>query len=134
MSAFIGLMFPCMRPIEKHYTRRMVFLLRPSDAEFDTCLEQLANRFCKRGVADILGVSILTLQGWFSRRNRPSAAARKAIWLVWSWAFEPESVQNLFDIITWGRFRRSQAAAPKTPSPLASQSLSAGLDISNTKR
>jgi hypothetical protein len=86
--------------------RGFVFLLRPTDKEFDTMLADLANMFGKRDVATLLGISILTLQGWYAHRNRPTAAARKLIWLLWSMVFHPGKVKTLLDVCTWGRFCR----------------------------
>ena len=94
-----------MRPTEKHYTRNMVFVLRPSDAEFDTMLAQLGQVFPGRDLASVLGISILTLDGWRKRKNGPCAASRKLVWLLWALFLHPGRVQTVFDLVTWGRFR-----------------------------
>jgi len=94
--------------------RGFVFLLRPSDEEFDAMLTELANAFGKRGLAAVLGVSYLTLQGSYTHRYRPTAASRKLIWLVWSMVFHPGRLKTVFDLCTWGKFCRRLAGDGRT--------------------
>lgn len=98
-------MFPCMRPTGKHYTRNLVFTLRPTNVEFYTMLAQLGQVFPGRDLASVLGISILTLDGWRKRKNGPCAASRKLVWLLWALILHPGRVQTVFDLVTWGRFR-----------------------------
>jgi hypothetical protein len=99
------LMYPCMRPTEKHYTRKLVFVLRPSNLEFDSMLGQLGQLFPGNNLASVLGISTLTLDGWRKCKNGPCAASRKLVWLLWALFLHPEQVRTVFDVATWGRFR-----------------------------
>jgi hypothetical protein len=67
-------------------------------------LRELIAKFGERGIAAVLAVPLRTLQGWLSHRHRPTAVSRKAIWLVWTLCFKPETLRTWFDVLSWGRF------------------------------
>jgi hypothetical protein len=80
---------------------------RLSDKEFDQKLADLLQLFGgRRAVSPILGVPALTLEHWRMGKRKPSAAARKLVWLVWTLVFKPYSITTAFDLITWGRYAR----------------------------
>jgi len=90
--------------VEKHFTRRLDFGLRPSNAEFDAMLAELGQEF-GHDLATLLGVPVLTLRGWRKGKNGPCAASRKTVWLTWCLLLHPEKVKTIFDLATWGRFQ-----------------------------
>ena len=78
---------------------------RSTDAEFDQMLAALLATFGgRRAVSPILGVPALTLEHWRTRKRKPSAGARRLVWLVWALVFKPHSLATVFDLITWGRY------------------------------
>jgi hypothetical protein len=70
----------------------------------------LVSRLGRHDAAAVLGVPMLTLNGWRDRLKSPSMPARRAIWLVWCLTLHPERLTSLFDVITWGRFRVERRA------------------------
>jgi hypothetical protein len=71
----------------------------------------------------LLGLPAVTVENWMAGRKRPTAAGVRAVWLIHALTFHPERLQTLFDVVTWGRYRRSQhhkekpADAPKFAAP-----------------
>jgi hypothetical protein len=59
---------------------------------------------------NLLTLPWLTLRGWESGRRVPSDSARRMIWLVWCLVLHPARLQSVFDLATWGRFRRDRKA------------------------
>ena len=86
---------------------RSALALRPSAVETRRMVRQLWRRWGRDQTADVLGVPVATLEDWaFSAAKAPSRAARKLVWLVWCLEFHPERCRTMFDVMTWGRFRR----------------------------
>ena len=83
--------------------------LAPSPVELLKMLSEL-RRKCRTGneLADLMGVGQTTVDDWLSGRHQPNASGRRAIWLVWCMVCHPERCQTLFDLCTWGRFRRTK--------------------------
>lgn len=78
---------------------------RSTDAEFGQMLADLLAVFGgRRAVSPILGVPALTLEHWRMRKRKPSAGARRLVWLVWSLVCKPQNLATVFDLITWGRY------------------------------
>ncbi len=96
--------------MDRHYTRSLAFLLRPTDEEFHAMLAELGETVGKRRLSSVLGISILTLDGWRKGKNGPSAGARKLVWLIWALIFHPEKLRSVFHVMTWGRFTRPENA------------------------
>ena len=67
-------------------------------------LAELGERIGKRTLGSVLGVSILTLDGWRKGKNGPCASSRKLVWLGHCLTFRPENLRSLFHIATWGKF------------------------------
>ena len=78
-------------------------------------LRELGQVFPGRELASVLGISILTLDGWRKGKNGPCAAARKLVWLLWAAIFRPDCVQTAFDVITWGRFTVQERCRHQSP-------------------
>lgn len=106
--------FPCMRVAERAFTRRLVFVLRPTNAEFDAMLAELGQAFPQRDLSAVLGIPTLTLEGWRKRKNGPCAAARRLVWLLWGMIFAPDRVKTVFDIQTWALPSVASSASRKT--------------------
>ena len=73
----------------------------------------LKREFGSGRVQDLLGVDSVTLSLWTRGKQSPTAAARKAVWLVWSLALHPEQITSLWDIATYGRFHGRQMLEPE---------------------
>jgi arylsulfatase A-like enzyme len=78
-------------------------------------LSALARKFGSVGAKDLIGVDSNTWKEWSKKRRKPTMAARKAVWLVWSLALHPEQVTSLWDIATYGRFHGQQIMEPPDP-------------------
>lgn len=52
----------------------------------------------------VLNVSGTTLSKWCTGKGSPGPPERRLIWLVYCALFEPEKVESVFHILTWGRF------------------------------
>jgi len=85
---------------------RCVFGLQPSAVEVKRMLWRLWRRCGRDQLADLLGVPVSTLETWAYGQKEPSRAARKLVWLIWCLEFHPERCRTMFDVMTWGRFRR----------------------------
>ncbi len=57
---------------------------------------------------NVLGVPFLTVDYWRRGIRSPSDGARRMIWLVWCLVLHPARLQSVFDLATWGRFRRDR--------------------------
>lgn len=82
---------------------RICLALAPSPGEVRAMLADLARVFPGPDLGNVLGVSQLSLRNW-DKNTAPSAAARRAIWLVWVLVFHPARCRTVFDVATWGRF------------------------------
>lgn len=86
--------------------RSLRFLLMPSVGECVAMLRDLEAAFGgERGAAEVTGVSVITLRSWKNRQTM-SIPSRRCVWLHYVLLFEPETIQSVFDLATWGRFRR----------------------------
>jgi hypothetical protein len=85
--------------------RRFVFALTA-----DECLSRLGELEAapggQRAAAEVLGPSLTTMRAW-KRRRRMSVPSRRLIWLVWALCLHPETIQDLTDLVTWGKLRPS---------------------------
>jgi hypothetical protein len=72
----------------------------------DECLAMLRDLEAayggQRRAAEIVGVSVITLQSW-KRRKTMSIPSRRLVWFIWAFLLHPERVQDEFDLVTWGR-------------------------------
>jgi len=95
--------------------RQATFALRPSDGETRALCRKLQATFGEKSACSLLGVPVQTWRCWQNGRRRASGAALKAIWLVYSLIFRPDTVTCVFDVATWGRF--AVVRKPHEPSP-----------------
>lgn len=79
--------------------------LQPSASESKRLLSVMVGRYGLRGASEVMGQSVVTVKRWAAGENLCSCAVRRCIWLHYVLLFEPERVQTLFDLATWGRFR-----------------------------
>lgn len=77
-------------------------------------IDDLQRVFPGAQLANVLGVAHCTLYAWKAQLNEPSDAARRMIWLVWCLVLHPARLQTVFDITTWGRFRRERPARQRS--------------------
>ena len=82
--------------------------LAPSPAEFRAMLADLHLVFPGAQLANVLGVPFRTCNAWELGIRKPSDAARRAVWLVWCLVLHPARLATVFDLVTWGRFRRDR--------------------------
>lgn len=88
----------------KRGLRLWAFMTRPKDEEFNQMLNNLIGSLGMHGAAAVVGVPMMTLQGWCSKKHRPTAASKKTIWLIHTLIFKPTALKSVNDIVTWGRF------------------------------
>lgn len=67
-------------------------------------LDDLIGPLGMHGAAAVVGVPMMTLQGWRSKKHRPTAASKKTIWLIHTIIFAPAKLRSVLDIATWGKF------------------------------
>ena len=65
-----------------------------------------------RAVALVTGQPVRTLCHWVTVSSKPSRAAARHIWLVWSLLCRPGEVTTVFHLSTCGRF--TKRADPRT--------------------
>ena len=82
--------------------------LAPSPGEFRAMLADLRRVFPGRELPNVLGVSSMTLEAWAMGIRKPTSPARRMVWLVWCLVLHPSRLQTVFDLATWGRFRRDR--------------------------
>lgn len=81
--------------------------LQPSRAETIKQLQRIVNRFGVTGAAEVFGLPVVTVKRWLGVNGQLSnAATRRVIWLHYVLLFEPDTIQTVFDLATWGRFKR----------------------------
>ena len=83
----------------------MRFLFAPT---VEQCLGMLAELEREIGgerrAAAVIGPSLVTLRSW-KRRKRMSIPSRRLVWLVWALLLHPDRIENVDDLITWGRLK-----------------------------
>lgn len=80
--------------------------LQPSRAEVSRMLARIVKRFGGvTGAAEVFGLPVITVKDW-TRGKLSAASARRCIWLHYVLLFEPDTIQTVFDLATWGRFKR----------------------------
>ena len=97
---------PGNRTLKTTEWRRSVLGLSPRQPEVKRMVWQLWRRYGRDQLADLLGVPVVTIENWAYNDAPPSRAACKLIWLIWCLEFHPERCRTMFDVMTWGRFRR----------------------------
>ena len=71
-------------------------------------LSDLRRVFPGAQLPNLLGVPFRTVEHWQNGFRNPSDAARRMVWLVWCLVLHPSRLQTVFDLATWGRFRRER--------------------------
>ena len=82
--------------------------LAPTLAEFRAMLADLHRVFPGAQLSNVLGVPFRTCNAWRLGIRTPSDAARRMVWLVWCLVLHPARLATVFDLVTWGRFRRDR--------------------------
>ena len=67
-------------------------------------LGAIVRRYGVTGAAEIMGQAGLTVKTWIKGGVR-TFAVRRVIWLHYVLLFEPGTIETVFDLATWGRFR-----------------------------
>lgn len=81
--------------------------LAPTDGEVRRMLRGLRAVFPELELCAVLGVSSRTVDSW-RRGQHLSDGARRAVWLTWALILHPSRVRTVFDLATWGRFRKER--------------------------
>lgn len=88
-------------------------VLAPDDAELRWMLAELRKglAFSVAKLAATLGVPRITLRSWFDGTRRPSGAARRLIWVLYTAHFAPETFR---EPAAWMLWTRPQAPTTKS--------------------
>lgn len=92
------------------------YLSRASVASICDLAGQIVERLGFNGAKAVLGVPALTLAMWIRRERKPSAAARRAIFLTWFLLRYPHPKLNMLALATEGRFGLDCGPEPTTGS------------------
>lgn len=77
-------------------------------------LADLQRVFPGAQLPNVLGIPFRSLRNWTVTRLPPSDPARRAVWLVWCLVLHPARLSTVFDLVTWGRFRRDRKARQRS--------------------
>jgi len=95
--------------------RQLHLGLAPDHAEILRLLVELHSLFgTGAALAQVLGVALLTVQGWLGGQSM-SAGSRRAVWLIHALCLRPERVGTLFHVVTWGRFATRPTPQDRRP-------------------
>lgn len=120
--------------------------LAPAPKELRPLLLRMKEKLNPGITRKLLNVSSTTLETWCRGCQKPGASESRLIWLVYCSLFEPEKVESVFHILTWGRFatdrkcqmlRRERTArgrfASEKPPLVASNDVKTGGSVSITE-
>lgn len=125
---------------------QLSIFLQVSGKELKPLLLRIKARLTPGHARRVLNVSETTFKKWCAGRGSPGPPERRLIWLVYCALFEPEKVESVFHILTWGRFvtdrkcqmlRRERTArgrfASEKPALVVSNEVKTGGSVSITE-
>lgn len=92
------------QPRIRYFPGLINFHLRPSPSEAAKMTQCMVSKFGLHGAAELIGVPVMTVKGWMHGMCREAPSLR-TVWLSYVILVDPSSVETLFDLATWGRFR-----------------------------